>query len=76
MELEIQTVVWDRHKYEAGLNRCMYCIVQYLISHTFKLNYCRHLRPSDFSYFTISLRNHQTNLCDYAFDVSLVIFEI
>jgi hypothetical protein len=39
MELEIQDVVWDRHKYVAGFNqllvkKILYCIVQYQISHT------------------------------------------
>jgi hypothetical protein len=35
----------------------LYSIVQYQIGHTFKLDCCHHLRPSDVSYFTIFLRN-------------------
>jgi hypothetical protein len=55
--LEIGTHLW------LGLTTCMYFfflyyIVQYQISHTFKQDCCHHLRLSDVSYFTISLRNH------------------
>ena len=42
----------------------LYCIAQFKKSHMVKLDCCRHLRPSDFSYFTISFRNHYKNLCD------------
>ena len=54
------------HKYEVGLNRLY---VFFLFIELFNieeaihsnLDSCCHLRPSDFSYFTISLRNHRKN---------------
>jgi hypothetical protein len=67
-----QNIIWswksrswigNRQKYAAGFKKLhvfffLYCILQYQI-HTFKLDCCNHLHPSDVSYFTISLRNHQ-----------------
>jgi len=54
-----------------GLTSCMYfflyCIIQYQISHTCNLDCCNYLRPSDVSYFTITLRNHWNCMCLWCF---------
>ena len=54
----------------------LYWIVQYLISHKFKLHCCCDLSPSYFFIFQLFLQKALTKLCDYAFNVLVVIFEI